>query len=291
MACQRKVLLVPKQQNGKALEQLRLPSPHTGELSSYYVDTQTETILEAAVVDMKGKRSWLGRDWVLGNGSAAILTPVDPLFIYLALLTKASMSGDDEWRFVDIDGMLLESHGNTDPESIRLLFSMKDSRKRALDALCVVRQISSDTQVVKLDVLKIIAWLKRKCDAARLPKTLSLAVVASLGVGANDELIRQAETREMALLVSEYLSEYWTNRLFAEFDGFVRVCQNESSQTKLAQSMVFDLPESYTQGIATPNAAKTVKQEKPKTAKEKQMEIAAKKSKSITSFFKKKAAP
>ncbi|KAJ1668641.1 hypothetical protein IW140_002071 [Coemansia sp. RSA 1813] len=294
MECRRKVLLVPKQQSGAVLQQLRLPNPRTGELSSYYADAQTETILEAANIDMKNKRSWLAGDWTISDGSAAVLTHVDPLFIYLALLTKASMSGDNEWRFVDIDNMLLESHGSTDAESIQLFFCMREARARALEALCTVRQISSDTVVVKIDAAKVMAWLKRKCDPNKLPHTLAESTVASLGASVPDDLAERAKTREIALLVAEYLPEYWTTRLFAEHGGFAGVCSSENVEAKRVQAMVFDSPDSYVQGVASPsNAAKlaTKQQEKPKTAKEKQLERAAKKSKSITSFFQKKPVP
>ncbi|KAJ2862595.1 hypothetical protein GGI22_002151 [Coemansia erecta] len=292
MSSKRKVLLVPEQQSGKILQQLRLPHPRTGELSSFYADTQAETILEAVVVDMKNKRSWFAGDWTISDGSAAVLTPVDPLFIYLSLLTNASVSGDNEWRFVDIDNMLLESHGSMDAESIRLFFAMQDVRARALEALCTVRHISSDTVVAKIDTDKVIAWLKRKCDPCKLPPALAEATVASLGASAADGLAERAKTREMALLVSEYLPEYWTARLFAEYNGFDGVCSSEKVEAKRVQAMVFDSPDSYTQGIASPsNTARQAKQqEKPKTAKEKQLEKAAKKSKSITSFFQKKTA-
>ncbi|KAJ2554948.1 hypothetical protein EV175_002418, partial [Coemansia sp. RSA 1933] len=107
MECKRKVLLVPKQQSGRVLQQLRLPNPRTGELSSYYADIEGETVLEAVSIDMREKRSWLAGDWAISDGSAAMLTVVDPFFVYLALLTRASASDDDEWRFVDIDNLLL----------------------------------------------------------------------------------------------------------------------------------------------------------------------------------------
>ncbi|KAJ1788809.1 hypothetical protein LPJ59_005469 [Coemansia sp. RSA 2399] len=239
---------------------------------------------------MKNKRSWLVGNWTISDGSAAVLTPVDPLFIYLSLLTSASVSGDNEWKFVDIDNMLLESHGSMDAESIRLFFSMQDVRARALEALCAVRHISSDTVVAKIDTAKVVAWLKRKCDPCKLPPALAEATVASLGASAADGLAERAKTREMALLVSEYLPEYWTAQLFAEYNGFDGVCSSEKVETKRVQAMVFDSPDSYAQGIASPSdAARQAKQqEKPKPAKEKQLEKAAKMSKSITSFFQKK---
>ncbi|KAJ2527855.1 hypothetical protein EV175_007510, partial [Coemansia sp. RSA 1933] len=126
----------------------------------------------------------------------------------------------------------------------------------------------------------VVAWLKRKCHPDRLPPALSEAIVTSLD--AADELVEMARTREMALLVSEYLPEYWTARLFAEYGGFAAVSSSETIEARRAQTMVYDAPDSYMQGIASPsNATRLAKQqqqqqEKPKTAKEKQLEKAAK---------------
>ncbi|KAJ1899652.1 hypothetical protein LPJ66_001977 [Kickxella alabastrina] len=284
MASERRILVVPKEQSSKSLQQLRLSHPRTGILSSYYADVQNEALLEAATIDMKGKRSWLGDGWVLSNGSASILTPVDPLFLYLALITKFSKAGEGEWKFVDIDSLQLESHEQMDAASLIVFFGMKSVQSRALVTLCEVKAISSDIQVVKIDNSKVINWLKRKCDASRFPKSLE-GVVSSAAAG--EELVRQAKVREMALLVSEYLPQYWANRLFAEFSGFAEVSENEQLLSKRVQAVVFDDPTSYTMGVASPQASKA-KPVKPKSVKEKQLEKAAKKSKPITSFFQKK---
>ncbi|KAJ2513379.1 hypothetical protein H4217_006373 [Coemansia sp. RSA 1939] len=289
MECKRKVVLAPRQQSGKALQQLRLPNPRTSELGSYYVDVEAETILEAVRVDMKGRRSWLAGDWAISDGSATVLSAVDPLFVYLGLLTRATMSsGDSEWRFVDIDNMLLESHAGMDAESVRVFFGLPSARARALETLCVVRRVSSDTVVVKIDADKVVAWLRRKCEPSG--DLLPPAVASLLAGGAVGGQAAGAGAREMALLVSEYLSEYWATRLLAEYGGSV---DNGGGGEK---TVVFDAPESYVQGVASSKAPvrqqqqQQQQQEKPKTAKEKQLEKAAKKSKSITSFFQKKAA-
>ncbi|KAJ2518701.1 hypothetical protein H4217_003171 [Coemansia sp. RSA 1939] len=287
MDYKRKVVLAPRQQSGKTLQQLRLPNPRTSELGSYYVDVEAETILEAVRVDMKGRRSWLAGDWAISDGSATVLSAVDPLFVYLGLLTRATMSsGDSEWRFVDIDNMLLESHAGMDAESVRVFFGLPTARARALETLCVVRRVSSDTVVVKIDADKVVAWLRRKCE--RSGDLLPPAVASLLAGGAVGGQAAGTGAREMALLVSEYLSEYWATRLLAEYGGSV---DNGGGGEK---TVVFDAPESYVQGVASTKTPvkqqQQQQQEKPKTAKEKQLEKAAKKSKSITSFFQKKAA-
>ncbi|KAJ2005446.1 hypothetical protein GGI04_002239 [Coemansia thaxteri] len=292
----RKVVVVPREQSGKALQHLRLPHPRTGALCSYYADAQSEAILEVAMVDMSGRRSWLGDDWVLGDGSASLLTPIDPLFLYLALVTNMSMAGSEgDWKFVDVDSLRLESHETMDAVSVGVLLDMATIKTRALAALCEVREITSDMQVAKIDTAKVIGWLKRKCDVSRFPKALESSVlnVSATGVaaaGVDSELVRQAKQREMALLVSEYLPQYWTARLFAEFGGFANASESEQTLVKRVQAVAFDAPESYMQGVANPSSGAKLpaKQEKPKTAKEKQLEKAAKKAKPITSFFQKK---
>ncbi|KAJ2644536.1 hypothetical protein GGF44_000569 [Coemansia sp. RSA 1694] len=290
MSAERKILVVPAQQSGRVLQQLRLPHPRTGAPASYYADVEGEVLLEAATVDMSGRRSWLGDGWVSADGSASLLTPIDPLFVYLALITTMSMdSGDDEWKYVDVDSLRLETNDTMDAVSVTVLLSMSTVRTRALNALCDIRDVSSDMQVAKIDSAKVLAWLKRKCDPSRFPKALESSVVDA-AVAVSAELAAQARQREMALLVSEYLSQHWTTRLFAEFGGFAQVSESEQLLVKRVQAVAFDSPDSYVQGVASPNAGSklAVKQEKPKTAKEKQLEKAAQKAKSITSFFKKK---
>ncbi|KAJ2743966.1 hypothetical protein GGI20_003347 [Coemansia sp. BCRC 34301] len=289
MSVERKILVVPAQQSGRVLQQLRLPHPRTGAPTSYYADIEGEVLLEASTVDMNGRRSWLGDGWVSADGSASLLTPVDPLFIYLALITTMSMGGgdDSEWKYVDVDSLRLETNDTMDAVSVGVLLDMNRAKMRALNALCDVRDVSSDMQVAKIDSAKVLAWLKRKCDPGRLPKALKPSVVDT---GVSAELAGQARQREMALLVSEYLPQYWTTRLFAEFGGFAQVSESEQLLVKRVQAVAFDAPESYVQGVASPNAGSKLaaKQEKPKSVKEKQLEKAAQKAKSITSFFKKK---
>ncbi|KAJ2804866.1 hypothetical protein H4R20_002333 [Coemansia guatemalensis] len=288
MTTERRVLIAPKEFSDKQLKRLQLPHPRNNELYSYYADTQSETLAEVVRVNMKGKRSWAGSNWVLSDGSLLMLTPIDPLFIYLSLITKISLTGDDEWRFVDIEAIGLETYENMDADSLRTFLSMKKSMEKALVTLCEVKQITDDVRVAKIDRGKTIAWLRRKCDASRLPKDFN--------IGANDtaddaELLEQTRTREMVLLISEYLPQYWMEQLMAEFGGFAKVHASEQMAAKRVKEAVFDAPETYTQGVAAPSLTdKPVKQEKPKTAREKQLEKAARNSKPITNFFKKKTA-
>ncbi|KAI8326341.1 hypothetical protein GQ54DRAFT_294813 [Martensiomyces pterosporus] len=237
---------------------------------------------------MDGKRSWLGSDWALGDGSATILTPIDPLFIYLALITEATMTKDGAWRFVDIDSLQLDSCENMDAASTGVLLGMANVKSRALEALCEVKEVSGDMCVARIDKAKVMGWLRRKCDISRFPRCLEGGVK---DISATDEkLAEEVKAHEMVLLVSEYLPRFWHDSLLAEFGGFARVCQREKEISRV-QAVSFDSPESYTLGVAPPSAtAKPAKVEKAKTAKEKQLEKAAKNSKSITSFFKKKTA-
>ncbi|KAJ2683549.1 hypothetical protein IWW39_005442 [Coemansia spiralis] len=271
---ERKVIVVPRAQSGRVLRELRLPHPRSGVPASYYADTENEVLLEVATIDMNGRRSWLGDGWVSSDGSLSVMTPTDPLFIYLGLFTTISQGGD-EWKYVDVDSLRLETNDTMDALSIGALLDMSGVRRRALHALCDVRDISGDT-VARIEPAKVVAWLRRKCDPGRLP-----TVLGSVGGGL-------AAQREMAVLVSEYLSGFWVARLFDEFGGFAGLLENDVLVRRV-QAVVFDAPESYALGVATPGSgSKMPMKEKPKTAKEKQLEKAALKAKSITSFFKKK---
>ncbi|KAJ1966402.1 hypothetical protein GGI12_000112 [Dipsacomyces acuminosporus] len=248
---ERKVIIAPKQFSANALQQLRLPNPRTGELCSYYADVQNEALLEAVKLDMDGKKSWLGSDWVLGDGSATLLTPIDPLFIFLSLVTQESMTKGDEWKFVDIDSLQLESHSSIDAASIGILLGMAKAKASAFDTLCEVKDVTSDMRVVKIDETKVLRWLRRKCDASRLPRCLegSIKDISTTDAG----LIREAKEHEMALLVSEYLLPFWADRLNAEFGGFAQVCRREKEISQI-QTVSYDSPDSYTPGVASKSA-------------------------------------
>ncbi|KAJ2354815.1 hypothetical protein H4S02_013071, partial [Coemansia sp. RSA 2611] len=120
---ERKVIVVPRAQSGRVLRELRLPHPRSGVLASYYADTENEVLLEVATIDMNGRRSWLGDGWVSSDGSLSVMTPTDPLFIYLGLLTTISQGGD-EWRYVDVDSLRLETNDTMDALSIGALLDM-----------------------------------------------------------------------------------------------------------------------------------------------------------------------
>ncbi|KAJ2076395.1 hypothetical protein GGI16_008384, partial [Coemansia sp. S142-1] len=154
MSVERKIVVVPTQQSGRVLQQLRLPHPHSGVPTSYYADVENEVLLEAATVDMDGRRSWLGDGWVSADGSASLMTPIDPLFVYLGLFTTMSMDGGDEWKYVDVDSLRLETNDTMDAVSVGVLLDMSRVRSRALKALCDVRDISSDMQVAKINPAK-----------------------------------------------------------------------------------------------------------------------------------------
>ncbi|KAJ1735078.1 hypothetical protein LPJ61_000740 [Coemansia biformis] len=277
-AVERRIVVAPELLQGVRLRRLRLPHPRTDALCSFYADTGSETVLEAVRVDLSGRRSWLGDGWVSASGSATMLTPVDPLFLYLSLLTVACKRGD-EWRFVDIDSIGLEAGDGADPGSVRALLALHAARKRALDALCDTREVG-DSVVVRVDQRKVLAWLCRKCDGSRLPD--ALLGLAATAAGGSDELAR---TNEMALLVAEYLPQYWREQLV----DALGLAAFRRTRAAPAAAPVYDAPETYAYGAADPQPgvvpARPAKKDKPPTAKERQLAEAAKRSKPITSFF------
>ncbi|KAJ2203574.1 hypothetical protein IW145_003983 [Coemansia sp. RSA 521] len=273
----------PTQYSGSTLKHLQLPHPRTNTLCSYYADTPSNTLLEVVQIDMAGRRSWAGNGWVHSNGSLSMLTPIDPLFIFLSLLTQASQS-DNEFKFIDVNSIGFESH--VDTASVSAFLAMDAVQKKALATLCETRQISESVCVAKVDPDQVLTWLKHKCSSSRLPQELDVWQMET----ADETLKEQALVREMVLLVSEYLQPYWTERLLCEFDGFAQLCESEKKAAAThTAAVVFDSPDSYTPGVADPSTKLVpAKQVKPKTAKERQLERAAAKSKPIMSFFQKK---
>ncbi|KAJ2714010.1 hypothetical protein H4R19_001953 [Coemansia spiralis] len=276
MAAERRIVVAPGQLRGAQLRRLRLLHPRTGALCSFYAHAGTETVLEAVRVDLSGRRSWLGDGWVSGPGIASVLTPVDPLFLFLALLTAACQRGDD-WRFVDVGSLGLEAGEGVDAGSTQALLAMSGARQRALAALCETREVGNTT-VARPDRQKVLAWLRRKCTVGQLPDALQCQAAA----GEAGELAR---ANEMALLVAEYLPPFWSAQLVDAL-GLAEIRQ---SRTTRAAATVYDAPESYMYGAADPQPgvapAQPAKKDKPPTAKQRQLAEAAKRSKPITSFF------
>ncbi|KAJ1938072.1 hypothetical protein EC988_007703, partial [Linderina pennispora] len=244
MSVARRVVIAPKQCSSERLQHLRLPHPRAKSASSYYADVQNQILLEATKVDMKGKRSWFGDNWVQGDGSLSILTPTDPLFIYLKLITEESRMKDGSYKFIDIDSLKLESHGTKDAVSLSVLFSMKDVKRRAMETLCEVQEINEETVMVKVSEDKVVRWLKKKCNLAMFPRALERTVVAVAG-NCGEQVREEAMLREMVYLVAEYLEEEWVGKLVDAFGGFKLIEERDKQVASARKSAVsYDGPES-----------------------------------------------
>ncbi|KAJ1784413.1 hypothetical protein LPJ62_004651, partial [Coemansia sp. RSA 2167] len=123
----------------------------------------TNTLLKVVQIDMAGRRSWAGNSWVHSNGSLSMLTPIDPLFIFLSLLTQASQS-DNEFKFIDVNSIGFESH--VDTASVSAFLAMDAVQKKALATLCETRQISESVCVAKVDPGQVLTWLKHKFSSS-----------------------------------------------------------------------------------------------------------------------------
>lgn len=179
--------------------------------------------------------SWLisGLECVVQDGTLCFATPIDPLFVLLPLLERARGVATAEHRGLfkplpDVFGReeaLLEAH----------LMSLPGLSEK-LTAICDVND-KYDELMVRLSDAKVIAWLRRKVQAlsphinALPPTKRGLPTTPGPAVGALSQFESaeghfhtieieqnkaQASTRSCYLLVCEYVSDKWAERLREE---------------------------------------------------------------------------
>ncbi|KAF9937880.1 Ribonuclease H2 subunit B [Mortierella alpina] len=257
-----------------------LPNPSSGLPSRYVI--QDGQLYELQASDSEGLRSWFIEDTIQSDGSLYLITPMDPVFMFIPILDiMRQKTQNTEGRF-----LILEDIFESDQyASLRQLTQLQHI-ERDLRLVCEVRD-SSALKTFRLDDAKVMSWLKRKVDALvnkfeMVPALRnSIAYTEALPEACRSEAITQASLR----IVSAYLSDSWATELSAEYQ-FPELDKLES-RTQLPSSADFgkrgmDLDEEP--------KAKDVKKPKMSVGQRKLAKASTAGMKPLSSFFAKKAS-
>ncbi|KAF9974901.1 Ribonuclease H2 subunit B [Actinomortierella ambigua] len=190
---------------------LVLPNPRSGYPARYAI--QNGQLLEVQKVDPEGVRSWFIHDTVQSDGSLFLMTPIDPIFMFIPILEiMRQQTSESQGRFITLDD-LFDSDQYT---SLRHLAHLRHV-ERHLDQICEVRD--SGMKTYRLDDDKATALLKRKVEHLVTKFSTSKALVESVSYaeylpeGCRQEAITLASLR----LVCAYLNETWATKLSADY--------------------------------------------------------------------------
>ncbi|KAF9202528.1 Ribonuclease H2 subunit B [Haplosporangium sp. Z 27] len=189
-----------------------LPNPSSG-LPSRYVIQEGE-LYEMQMLDSEGLRSWFIKDTIQSDGSLYIITPIDPVFMFIPILDIVRRKTiESEGRFLSLQD-IFESDQYT---SLRHL-SQLSKVEQYLALVCDV-QDSSSIKSFRLNDDLVMIWLKRKVETlvnnfdSITALVDSIAYTESLPPACRTEAITQSALR----LVSAYLSDSWATKLAAEY--------------------------------------------------------------------------
>ncbi|CAO3570107.1 unnamed protein product [Mortierella alpina] len=257
-----------------------LPNPSSGLPSRYVI--QDGQLFELQASDSEGLRSWFIEDTIQSDGSLYLITPIDPVFMFIPILDiMRQKTHSAEGRY-----LILEDIFESDQyASLRQLTQLRHT-ERDLRLVCEVRD-SSALKTFRLDDAKVMSWLKRKVEALvnkfeMVPALRnSIAYTEALPETCRSEAITQASLR----IVSAYLSDSWATELSAEYQ-FPELDKLES-RTQLPSSADFgkrgmDLDEEP--------KAKDVKKPKMSVGQRKLAKASTAGMKPLSSFFAKKAS-
>ncbi|GJJ71193.1 ribonuclease H2 subunit B [Entomortierella parvispora] len=190
-----------------------LPNPSSGLPSRYTI--QDGKLFEMQMIDSEGLRSWFVGNTIQSDGSLFLITPIDPVFMFIPILDIVrKKTKESEGRFMTVEG-IFESDQYS---SLRRLTDLAKVQTY-LELVCEVRNASSTDKTFRLEDEKTMAWLRKKVEIlisqfASIPVLVdSIAYTESLPENIRKEAIMQSALR----LVTSYLSDHWATTLSAEY--------------------------------------------------------------------------
>ncbi|KAI9021930.1 ribonuclease H2, subunit B [Hyaloraphidium curvatum] len=144
--------------------------------------------------------SWFVGDSVQSDGSALVLSDLDPLFVIVGLLLSRSESSD---RFVSLDDILHPDDGQQ--EGLECLGFVHDLDTR-LKAVCDHRDVPGYGTVFRLNRKRTVAWLEAKVEAI-LRELDSSGVGGSARRGPESTVAPASRARDAIAILSAYIDE------------------------------------------------------------------------------------
>ncbi|XP_006460823.1 hypothetical protein AGABI2DRAFT_192416 [Agaricus bisporus var. bisporus H97] len=238
---------------------LRLPHPRT-DIPSLFLpidngDVATNQVLELQAINPMDSRSWfLGNEVIAGvgftlssihflisfasmtDGKLLLMTPVDPVFLLLPVLSCIQPNDGSAGQFKPADDMLEEAalrlqeqsqsrkDGRISNEDILRLTNLRCARN-ALKHICDIKEITEEITVYRYSRERVLDYLRKKVIRLSTPSTLekSKTIIRSLAKDGlmedgNEELLKIGQLRAACELVGHYLSPTLRDMLYASYD-------------------------------------------------------------------------
>jgi ribonuclease H2 subunit B len=260
-----------------------LRHPRTDQKALYMFSDEGRRVHEIVTFN-EVHRSWFIGDCVKQDGTFHIATPVDPVFLLLPYLTRASAQNDVLFRQLECI-----AEDEKFPETSRLTAC-------SLDDLHLVTEVkgADDYQVYRYDEDKTLAWLRLKVD--KVAETLKESLVNVTSAAMVTTFVRSTKyadsvqgdyTRYACDLVSEYLQPELAKRLQSHLGidastEFETVAKGEPLKKKSRLDSVLTPTEDYSQLVGVPDNKKS---EKKTSAQRKLSKVDTQGMKSMSSFF------
>ncbi|ORX48492.1 hypothetical protein DM01DRAFT_1115994 [Hesseltinella vesiculosa] len=188
---------------------LSLPCPRTGQLITFLYDNEDHSIYELSKVDYKKRSCWLIGSQVYIDGSLYFMTRIDPLFICLGLLHRASVQA----MFQPMDDLFLLEPVASVSDTQCLIQSTSEQ----LAHLCDTQEITPGGPLAyRYNDEKALTWLIKKVDqlASHLPQLEAFNADDKPKDKQKDHYLREA-----IFTLAKYLSPEYVKRAFAAYEG------------------------------------------------------------------------
>ncbi|KAL1743831.1 ribonuclease H2, subunit B [Schizophyllum fasciatum] len=218
---------------------LRLPHPRTGIPSLFAPYASGSKVAEVQAVAPPNERSWFIGDSVVADGRLLVMTPMDPTFLLIPLLT-ALQSADGSlgqlrpWDDIceDIVAKLSTDPAAPPKDRSTILdaadlsaFLQTPCCRSALGNICQCETITPEITVYRYDPARLTAYLQRKVsrlansDLQERSRTVTRGLAKDgLMEDGMEELLELGRTRAACDLVSQYLPRDVYSALKAAYD-------------------------------------------------------------------------
>lgn len=283
-----KVFLMDADKEQHEYQSLLLRHPGTDESAIFFISNNE--IFE--VLNFNDTyRSWFIDDQVVSDGKLYIPVPMDPLYFVLNYFTKCPS------KAVPLDQLLEDEMVNNNRKLLEVIESDINQVKEICD-----QKGPEDLKAFKYNEEKALVWLKKKFDqvivALKQEKLTENDFLFDEDKVTSSNYVKTEQVEEQgesAYMNTAYglLSGYLNPDLSAKLAKYLNIDieKKEQNSSKRKSAMEIDVPDVKKLKLGNDSAGSTLttpKEDKKVMAKNNAFASAAKGSKSITSFFKKK---
>lgn len=180
------------------LQLLQLPNPSTGQQQQYVVTS--EGLLEVNRIKHAAS-SWLVGETFVSDGSAYLATPINPVFVLLALLNVGPQQ--PAGMFQEVESLLCCEQW---PDAQQLL----PLARQHLPCICDVKAVENDATYYRPSTQRVLACLRLVADRA-------LAAFRSHSASSIAGLPQPEQQAYVIRFMRDYLSQAWFDKLASSY--------------------------------------------------------------------------